>query len=116
MKARSKTSMAGTNRPSLRFVLTQGTSLSLRRKLVVDPFDVPVHAADLANVEMVPTLAFDCLTVLAGDWALEHIQLTRLALAQAAVIAGASQKSNWELFDEYNKRNATAAYSELEWE
>jgi glyoxylase-like metal-dependent hydrolase (beta-lactamase superfamily II) len=37
-------------------------------------------------------------------------------LAQAAAIAGASQKSNWELFDEYNKRNATAAYSELEWE
>jgi quinoprotein relay system zinc metallohydrolase 2 len=37
-------------------------------------------------------------------------------LAQAADIAGTSQKSNWELFDEYNKRNATAAYSELEWE
>jgi quinoprotein relay system zinc metallohydrolase 2 len=37
-------------------------------------------------------------------------------LAQAADIAGTSQKSNWELFDEYNKRNGTAAYSELEWE
>jgi len=39
-----------------------------------------------------------------------------IPLAQAADIAGALQKSNWELFDEYNKRNATAAYSELEWE
>ena len=39
-----------------------------------------------------------------------------MPLAQAADIAGTSQKSNWELFDEYNKRNATAAYSELEWE
>jgi quinoprotein relay system zinc metallohydrolase 2 len=39
-----------------------------------------------------------------------------IPLAQAADIAGASQKRNWDLFDEYNKRNATAAYSELEWE
>jgi hypothetical protein len=39
-----------------------------------------------------------------------------MPLAQAADIAGASQKSNWEHFDEYNKRNATAPYSELELE
>jgi glyoxylase-like metal-dependent hydrolase (beta-lactamase superfamily II) len=39
-----------------------------------------------------------------------------IPLAQATDIAGTSEKSNWELFDEYNKRNATAAYSELEWE
>ena len=39
-----------------------------------------------------------------------------LPLAQAAETAGISQKANWELFDEYNNRNATAAYSELEWE
>jgi quinoprotein relay system zinc metallohydrolase 2 len=39
-----------------------------------------------------------------------------IPLAQAADIAGASQKPNWELFDEYNRRNATSAYSELEWE
>ncbi|MEM7057599.1 MAG: quinoprotein relay system zinc metallohydrolase 2 [Pseudomonadota bacterium] len=29
---------------------------------------------------------------------------------------GESQRSNWQMFDEYNKRNATAAYKELEWE
>jgi quinoprotein relay system zinc metallohydrolase 2 len=39
-----------------------------------------------------------------------------IPLAQAAETAGISQKANWELFDEYNNRNATAAYSELEWE
>jgi quinoprotein relay system zinc metallohydrolase 2 len=37
-------------------------------------------------------------------------------LAEAAQIAGISEKSHWELFEEYNARNATAAYSELEWE
>jgi hypothetical protein len=43
------------------------------------------------------------------------------AYGDAADTAGISQKSNWELFDDYlfddyNERNATAAYSELEWE
>ena len=37
-------------------------------------------------------------------------------LATAAVTAGASEKSHWELFEEYNARNATAAFAELEWE
>jgi quinoprotein relay system zinc metallohydrolase 2 len=37
-------------------------------------------------------------------------------LADAAQTAGASEKSHWDLFEEYNARNATAAYSELEWE
>jgi quinoprotein relay system zinc metallohydrolase 2 len=37
-------------------------------------------------------------------------------LAAAAQIAGASEKSRWELFEDYDARNATAAYSELEWE
>jgi len=37
-------------------------------------------------------------------------------LADAAEIAGVSEKSRWDLFEEYNARNATAAYSELEWE
>jgi quinoprotein relay system zinc metallohydrolase 2 len=37
-------------------------------------------------------------------------------LAAAATIAGASERSRWELFAEYNARNATAAFAELEWE
>lgn len=63
-----------------------------------------------------------------GALAAERIYLERLAgdcrelikrgvpLADAVQTAGASEKSHWELFDEYNARNATAAYSELEWE
>jgi len=37
-------------------------------------------------------------------------------LAQAVKTAGRSEASNWALFDDYNERNATAAYAELEWE
>jgi quinoprotein relay system zinc metallohydrolase 2 len=34
----------------------------------------------------------------------------------AAQTAGQSEKSSWELFEDYNARNATAAFAELEWE
>ncbi|HZC96513.1 MAG TPA: quinoprotein relay system zinc metallohydrolase 2 [Bradyrhizobium sp.] len=34
----------------------------------------------------------------------------------AAATAAASERSRWELFDDYNARNATAAFSEIEWE
>jgi glyoxylase-like metal-dependent hydrolase (beta-lactamase superfamily II) len=34
----------------------------------------------------------------------------------AADTAAASERSRWELFDDYNARNATAAFSETEWE
>jgi quinoprotein relay system zinc metallohydrolase 2 len=37
-------------------------------------------------------------------------------LAAATQAAATSEKSHWELFEEYNARNATAAYSELEWD
>ena len=37
-------------------------------------------------------------------------------LASAAATAGRSERSHWKLFDDYNARNATAAYAELEWE
>jgi hypothetical protein len=37
-------------------------------------------------------------------------------LARAAATAGASESARWELFQEYNARNATAAFAELEWE
>jgi hypothetical protein len=29
---------------------------------------------------------------------------------------GRSEQHRWQLFDDYNPRNATVAYSELEWE
>jgi quinoprotein relay system zinc metallohydrolase 2 len=34
----------------------------------------------------------------------------------AADSAAASERSRWELFDDYNARNATTAFSEIEWE
>jgi quinoprotein relay system zinc metallohydrolase 2 len=37
-------------------------------------------------------------------------------IGAAAKTAGESERAKWELFDESNARNATAAYSELEWE
>ncbi|MBV9520781.1 MAG: quinoprotein relay system zinc metallohydrolase 2 [Hyphomicrobiales bacterium] len=37
-------------------------------------------------------------------------------LASAAMSAATSEADQWKLFDEYNARNATAAYQELEWE
>jgi quinoprotein relay system zinc metallohydrolase 2 len=38
------------------------------------------------------------------------------AITVAADSAAASERSRWELFDDYNARNATAAFSEIEWE
>jgi len=38
------------------------------------------------------------------------------SLGMAITHVGESQRENWELFDEFNARNATAAYTELEWE
>jgi len=37
-------------------------------------------------------------------------------LATAAQTAGQAEKDRWRLFEEYNARNATAAFAELEWE
>lgn len=37
-------------------------------------------------------------------------------LTAAAQTAGASEQSRWNLFEDYNARNATAAFSEMEWE
>jgi quinoprotein relay system zinc metallohydrolase 2 len=37
-------------------------------------------------------------------------------ITTAAETAAASERPRWRLFDEYNARNATAAFSQLEWE
>ena len=52
------------------------------------------------------TLARDCRALIAAG----------TPLAEAAQKAGLSEKSHWDLFSEYNARNATAAFAELEWE
>lgn len=40
----------------------------------------------------------------------------RLTLQQAVDAVGQSEHNKWLLFDDYHKRNVTAAYAELEWE
>lgn len=54
--------------------------------------------------------------VLAGD--LRQAIRTGVPLAEAVKTAGLADRANWDaaLFDEFNERNATAAYAELEWE
>jgi quinoprotein relay system zinc metallohydrolase 2 len=37
-------------------------------------------------------------------------------ITEAAASAAVSERPKWRLFDDYNARNATAAFSELEWE
>ncbi len=37
-------------------------------------------------------------------------------IAATAAKAAGSEKSHWSLFDDYNARNATAAFSQIEWE
>ena len=38
------------------------------------------------------------------------------SISRAIEHIGESERKNWKLFDEFNARNATAAYKELEWE
>lgn len=52
------------------------------------------------------TLASDVRALVAGG----------KPITAAADTAAASERSRWQLFDDYNARNATAAFSEIEWE
>ena len=54
------------------------------------------------------------LTALANDT--RRLIAAGVPLAQAIPQIGQSEKTRWMLFDDYNPRNATAAFSELEWE
>ena len=52
------------------------------------------------------TLASDVRALVAGG----------KPITAAASTAAASERSRWQLFEDYNARNATAAFSEIEWE
>jgi quinoprotein relay system zinc metallohydrolase 2 len=41
---------------------------------------------------------------------------TGKSITAAADTAAAAERSRWQLFDDFNARNATAAFSEIEWE
>jgi quinoprotein relay system zinc metallohydrolase 2 len=51
---------------------------------------------------------------LSGD--LRGLIARGVPLRRAAESAGAQERDRWQLFEEYNARNATAAFAELEWE
>lgn len=54
------------------------------------------------------------LETLAGD--VSALVKRGAPISEAANTAAASEQSRWQLFDDYNARNATAAFSEIEWE
>jgi quinoprotein relay system zinc metallohydrolase 2 len=54
------------------------------------------------------------LNVLATDT--RRLIATGVPLARAVLEIAQSERGRWSLYDDYNPRNATAAFSELEWE
>ena len=54
------------------------------------------------------------LTVLVQDT--RRVIAAGTPLARAVADIGSSERNRWQLFDDYNARNATAAFSELEWQ
>jgi quinoprotein relay system zinc metallohydrolase 2 len=54
------------------------------------------------------------LTVLASD--ARQLIASGVPLARAVSQIGRSEHDRWQLFDDYNPRNATAAFSEMEWQ
>jgi hypothetical protein len=38
------------------------------------------------------------------------------SITAATETAAGAERSRWQLFDDFNARNATAAFSEIEWE
>jgi hypothetical protein len=78
------------------------------------PSVVPGHGPVPAGWPEAPETQRRYFEVLAGD--IRQAIAEGRPLAEAVKTAGRSEASNWALFDEYNERNATAAYAELEWE
>jgi quinoprotein relay system zinc metallohydrolase 2 len=54
------------------------------------------------------------LTTLADDT--RHLIADGVPITQAVPRIAQSERGHWRLFDDYNPRNATAAFTELEWE
>jgi glyoxylase-like metal-dependent hydrolase (beta-lactamase superfamily II) len=94
---------------SLRGWLSATDALSRIPARQVVPGHGPVAEWPLALVDerrYLERLARDCRALIASG----------ATLTQAAATAGISEQPQWELFEAYNARNATAAFAELEWE
>ncbi|MEX6505437.1 quinoprotein relay system zinc metallohydrolase 2 [Jiella sp. M17.18] len=70
------------------------------------PVSAPWPQALAPESEYLKTLAADVRKAIADG----------VPLSEAAQTAGQSESAKWKLFGDYNARNATAAYAELEWE
>ena len=70
------------------------------------PVDAPWPAASGDTERYLGVLARDLRRSIADG----------LSLTAALETAGHSEAGKWQLFEEYNRRNATGAYAELEWE
>ena len=44
------------------------------------------------------------------------VALVVVGIEQAVATCGLGERANWLMFDDYNGRNVTAAFKELEWE
>ena len=72
----------------------------------------PLTPAGLEAVQVAEAEAAAKAKASADKVAAERAAAERVAAEKAA----ATERSHWELFDDYNARNATAAFSEIEWE
>jgi quinoprotein relay system zinc metallohydrolase 2 len=70
------------------------------------PVSVPWPAAAMPEQRYLETLARDTRAAIKAG----------VGIAEAADRIGQSERGRWLLFDDYNARNATASYKELEWE
>lgn len=75
---------------------------------------VPGHGPVPADWPEALTAERRYFEVLARDIRKAIVDGTRLS--EAVKTAGASERGNWHMFDDYNERNATAAFAEVEWE
>jgi quinoprotein relay system zinc metallohydrolase 2 len=75
---------------------------------------VPGHARQVAPWPQALDDERRYLSVLAQD--ARRLIAAGTPLARAVPEIGSSEQHRWQLFDDYNPRNATTAFSELEWE
>lgn len=75
---------------------------------------VPGHGPSPTDWPAALTAERRYFEALAGD--VRQAIADGVPLAEAVKTAGRGERERWALFDDYNERNATAAFAELEWE
>jgi quinoprotein relay system zinc metallohydrolase 2 len=94
--------------------LTGWLSVIQRLEKLPARIGVPGHGREIAPWPQALDDERRYLTVLAQDTRREITQGTPLERAIGKIAS--SERNRWQLFDDYNARNATAAFSELEWQ